>query len=234
MRSISRRPTTRWTTPSTGRRRAAAPTPAPMRNPPTRGWSMRRGTGATADGRAPVTDITTRHDAASTTRRRRFSVEATPEDTRRDAGVAAERGGERAGLAEADRQADLGDRGVDREQRLRPLDAPAGHVEQRRQAKTLLEGAREMERAEPRELGELRQQHGLGEVRLDIVGNARLLPRRQSAAHIAVLPGLAALLRRAVVEPQQLVRQQDAERLGVLLRPRCGILGLRLQLRGDR
>src|SRR4051794_4386902 len=103
-----------------------------MRNPSTRASSMRRGTGAIADGRPPATRnrIEKRRrvdDAASSSL---TSVETAPEDARRDAGVAAERGGERAGLAEPDREADMGDRVLAGEQRLGPLDAPARDVAQ--------------------------------------------------------------------------------------------------------
>jgi hypothetical protein len=101
---------------------------------------MRRATGAIADGhpstqqRSEIQRFETRrrvHDAASSFRilaATQPSRAIAPKSTRRDARVLAKRGGERARLAETDRESDLGDRSIARQQRLGPLDAPIRHV----------------------------------------------------------------------------------------------------------
>src|SRR6185437_532096 len=139
------------------------------------------------------------------------SFEPTPERSRRLADMLAKRGRERTRLRKPDRETNLSDRRVARQQVLRALDAPARHVAQRRHADALLEGAGKVEQAQLHDLGKPRQQNTLGNTLFDVLGDARALPCREPAAQV----GLCA--RRALVEAQELVREQDAERLGILL-----------------
>src|SRR3984957_15021396 len=199
---------------------AQAPAPAPRRH-----RCARRGGRLKAQGgrQAPPPFF------CAPCRRPRRSFEPAPIDARRHARVLAERRREGARLREADREPDLRHAPVAGQQGLGALDAPAGEIAQRRHAEGLLEDAREVERAQLRDLGEARQQDILRQVLLDIFADARPLPGCEPAADIGLR------VRRAAVEPQQLVCQQNAERLAILLLPGRTVGGMRrLELRGDR
>src|SRR6266850_7226091 len=90
--------------------------------------------------------------------------------------------GERACLAEANRQSDIGHRGRGlRQQRLGALHTTAGVKSMRRDAEGLLEGPAEIVRAQANQLGERGERYLLGEMLLDIGGDDTLLPRREPA-----------------------------------------------------
>src|SRR6202165_2847814 len=81
-----------------------------------------------------------------------------------------------------------------------------------------------MVRAEPRHFGKGRERNVVGDMLLDIGGYALLLPARQAAtADSPAACGVA-------VDANELVRQYDAERFGVLPVHRARVFGLRLEL----
>ncbi len=138
------------------------------------------------------------------------SLRALPEASvicgRRETGAPAERSAERAGLAETDRQPDIGDRGLRRgQQDLGVLDAPLVVIAMRRQAEGLLERTAEIVGAQPHETRQRRERNVVGEMLLDIARGNSLLPRREPAARRR-LPA-----RCVGAEAHDLMRQYDTE-----------------------
>src|SRR5712671_2723761 len=104
---------------------------------------------------------------------------------RRLSGDLAERGSERARLAEAEGEPDLGDRVPARGQHdLGLLDAASGVIAMRWHAERLLEGAAEIIGGEPGETGKRRERDLLEQMLLDIRGHDPLLPRGEPAAEL--------------------------------------------------
>src|SRR5882762_9697233 len=81
-----------------------------------------------------------------------------------------------------------------------------------------------MVRAQPRQFGEGRERDVVGHTFLDIGGHPLLLPGRKAAT----IDRLAACS--ATVDANELVRQRDAERFGVLPVHRARVLDLQLEL----
>src|SRR3982075_380164 len=81
-----------------------------------------------------------------------------------------------------------------------------------------------MVRAQPRQLGKGRKRDVVGDVLLDIGGHPLLLPGRKAATTDRLAE------RSATVDANELVRQRDAERFGVLPVHRARVLDLRLEL----
>src|SRR3954447_5661240 len=122
----------------------------------------------------------------------------------------AERGGERAGLAESDRQSDVG-HGELRlgQEHLGLLDTSAIVISVRRHSKGLLERAAEIVRAQTNETRERGEWYLLGKMFLDIRGGDPLLPAREAAPHRSFHrtdPG---------VETHELVCQDETESLDI-------------------
>src|SRR6476659_3061622 len=139
-----------------------------------------------------------------------ISREVSPIRGRREARRLAECGGERACLAEADRQSDLGHRGCGfRQQYLGVLDASAAVISMRRHSERLLEGTAEIVRAQADELREGRQRYLLGKMFLDVGGDRALLPSGKSATGGSLdawSPG---------IETPKLMREDGAEGFAV-------------------
>src|SRR5262245_53749234 len=171
--------------------------------------------------------------AALTARRGRFrrphallaaSDEAAPVRRGRQPRMFAKRGRERAGFAEAQIEADLRDRHLRiRQQSFRLFHPKPAHVAVRWQAERLLERPHEVIWAQPRDIGQRCQGRVFGEVVLDILRHSLLLPTGEPAANALYRGGAA------VVEPQELVRQHNAERLRILSVPGTGTAGLCLE-----
>src|SRR5712671_5886993 len=96
----------------------------------------------------------------------------------------------------------------------------------RRHAEGTLERPGEMEGTEPRQFGEGGERDVAGDMLLDIGGHPILLPGRKAAT----IDRLAACS--ATVDANELVRQHDAERFGVLPLPRARVLDQRIELEG--
>src|SRR6267378_128864 len=94
----------------------------------------------------------------------------------------------------------------------------------RRHAEGTLERAGEMVRAQPRQFGEGGERDVVGDMLLDIGGHPLLLPGRKAATTDRLAE------RSATVDANELVRQRDAERFGVLPVHRARVLDLRLEL----
>src|SRR5262249_16316600 len=89
---------------------------------------------------------------------------------------------ERACLAEADCQPDIGDRWRRvGEQHLGALDTAVGVISVRRDAERLFESPAEIPRAQVNKLGEHRERYSLGEVLLDVRADKPLLPTGKPA-----------------------------------------------------
>src|SRR5882757_1665303 len=93
-----------------------------------------------------------------------------------------------------------------------------------RQAEGMLERPGEMVGTEPCQLGEGRERDVVGDTLLDIGRHALLLPGRKAATTDRLAE------RSATVDLNELVRQRDAERFGVLPVHRARVLDLRLEL----
>src|SRR3982074_66146 len=121
-------------------------------------------------------------------------------------GRLAECGGERTGLAESDRQSDIGHRELRLgPERLGVLDASAIVISMRRHPQRLLERPAEIVRAQPNETRERGERYLLREMFLDIGGDDPLLPAREAAPHRSfdwTDPG---------VETHEFVRQDDTK-----------------------
>jgi hypothetical protein len=144
---------------------------------------------------------------------------------RAHAGEAAEHGGEMRLVRKADRGGDLGQRDVRiGQQRLGPVDPALQHEAVRRRAGRALEGTAEMERAEMRDGGDLRQRkRAFAERSLDEIEHPAQASGRDGQS-----------FRRLAGLPRQQARDADGERDPQLLgHQRVG--GLRLaRHRGQR
>src|SRR5882757_5644652 len=96
----------------------------------------------------------------------------------------------------------------------------------RRHAEGTLERPREMEGTEPRQFGEGRERDVVDDMLLDISGHPLLLPARKAAT--TDRPPECSV----TVDANELVRQRDAQRLGVLPVHRARVLDQRLEFEG--
>ena len=95
----------------------------------------------------------------------------------------------------------------------------------RRQAERTLERAGEMIWTEPRQLGQRRERNIVGDMLLDIGNHPLLLPGSKAATTDRLLEF------RVTVDANQLMRQHNAERFGVLPMHRVRVLDHRLELK---
>src|SRR3954471_24348606 len=142
-------------------------------------------------------------------------------------GRLAERGGERAGLAESDRQADIGYRQLRLgQERLGLLDASAVVIPVGRHPQRLLERPAEIIGTQANETRKRGERYLLGEMFLDIRGHDPLLPARKAAPHRSfdrTDPG---------IEADELMRQDDTK--GLEIKPVVGGGALDLLAQLDR
>src|ERR1700758_2960133 len=91
-------------------------------------------------------------------------------------------------------------------------------------AERTLERAGEMIRTEARQLGQGRKRNIVGDMLLDVGGHSLLLPRRKAATTDRLVEF------RVTVDANELMRQHDAERFGVLPMHGVRVLDHRLEL----
>jgi hypothetical protein len=124
----------------------------------------------------------------------------------------AKRGAERACLAETHAQSDITDGGCGlAEQNFGMLNPPHRVISVRRHTKGLLEGPREVERAQANKSCQQDEWNWVGKVLLDIRNNYSLLPGSKSTSVLRLDRGPS------VVETGDLMRQHHAESFDIEL-----------------